>query len=229
MGRSTCRRLPLATCVALLAACVRVAEPGDAEFAVRWDPAEGGPSTAAAVTRLLELRPGREESFEVRYYDAPTPASAPDSARVILRERSRDGGKTELVVKYRRAAPVTGKWTCPLGQRADRTAQVDIGFGPGGSVSRMYSYSCEVSADSFPASLHASPRACSISIARVTTDHLKIETWPLPNGEQLLEVSREARDSQSDLAGFEAIVNRLIAAGAHPIAESKTALAGTCR
>ena len=213
-----------------VAACVATAaDAPDAEYAVRWDPAEGGPRTAADVLRLLELGKAEVHTFEVRYYDAPVSASTPESARVILRERERDGDEDEILVKFRRATPLTADWTCPLGGRAERSAQVDVGFGPGDTIARTYSYSCELEADSFPPSLRATPHPCSITFTRATAKKIKIETWPLPSGDSLLEVSHVARDSQKELANFQKIVARLIAAGAHPKAESKTELAGACR
>jgi len=200
----------------------------DAEYAVRWLPSEGGPATAQDVLTLLDLGDAKMDSFEVRYYDAPATTHAPAHTRVILRERERDGSEDEIMVKYRRIAPLEGDWSCPLGGGAKRSSQVDVGFAPDGSVIRVYSYACEIRADSFPPSVHATPHACSIFFTRATAKKYKVETWPLPNGRALIDVSHVGPDSKKELAKFQAVVARLLDAGAHPRSESKTELAGAC-
>jgi hypothetical protein len=200
----------------------------EAEYAVRWLPSEGGPATAADVLKLLELGDPQMDSFEVRYYDAPATASAPSHSRTILRERERDGAEDEILVKFRRIAPLEGDWTCPLGGGAKRSSQVDIGFAPDGDVVRVYAYSCEIRADSFPPSVHATPHACSVFFTRATAKKFKVETWPLPNGRALIDVSHQGPDSKKELAKFQKIVGRLLDAGAHPRSESKAELAGAC-
>ena len=214
---------PLAFAIAALA----FSSP-DAEYAMRWEPADGGPQSASEVAYLLGLGTPTVTTFEVRYYDAPPPANAPDSARTIVRERARENGASDLIVKYRRAAPLHGTWSCPLGTAAKRAAQVDVGFGPGDSVERVYSYTCELVADSFPPSLHATPRACTIAVTRTTANGVKIEAWQLPNGRTLLEISRVAKDSRKELDKFRAMVDKLVVAGARPTLASKTRLAGQC-
>ena len=200
----------------------------EAEYAVRWLPSEGGPATAKDVLTLLDLGDAKMDSFEVRYYDAPVTKSAPAHTRTILRERERDGAEDEILVKFRRVAPLEGDWNCPLGSAAKRSSQVDVGFAPDGDVVRVYSYSCEIRADSFPASVHATPHACSIFFTRATAKKYKVETWPLPNGRALIDVSHVGPDSKKELAKFQAVVARLLDAGAHPRSESKTELAGAC-
>ena len=200
----------------------------EAEYAVRWDPAEGGPRTPTEVARLLGLHDAVETSFDVRYYDAPAVASAPDSARTIMRERVRQGGAPELIVKYRRGTPITGALTCPLEPEATPSAQVDVGFGADDSVIRVYSYTCELSGESFPPALHAVPRPCTIEVTRASAEGVKIESWSLAGGGALLEVSRVGRDSDKELGKFRRVVEKLTAAGVRPTMRSKTDIAGAC-
>jgi len=213
--------------LALAASCPGGA-PRDAEYAVRWFPADGGPRTEADVVQLLGLESPTESRFEVLYYDATPPASAPEGARTIVRERSSEGGTSEIVLKYRSAQPITGEWECALGPAAKRSSEVDVGFGDGGSITRVYSYSCEVNSDSAPPSLHAVAKPCTINVTRAAAGGFKIETWSLPGGHALLEVSRAGHDSEKELARFQRTVQKLVVAGARPTMRSKTELGSAC-
>ena len=72
------------------------------------------------------------------------------------------------------------------------------------------------------------PTDFSFRLTRATAKKYKVETWPLPNGRALIDVSHGGPDSKKELAKFQAVVQRLLDAGAHPRSESKTELAGAC-
>ena len=61
----------------LLSACAASLAAADAEFAIRWNPDEGGPQTATEVLAALGLEPGAESDFEVRYFKLAQPAQLP--------------------------------------------------------------------------------------------------------------------------------------------------------
>jgi hypothetical protein len=212
----------------------------DAEFAVRWDPAQGGPRDARAAARALGWRVRREESLRVRYYDAATPlADVPPGAQVVLRERRRKQG-VELTLKYRSeramtALPALDRWACPLGRKAEVKDEVDVSFDASASPGRAYSRSCSLErvadAAAVAARLGARPQPCESDVLRLRADPFKIEEWHLPDGGRLIEVSRNGRDSEKAAARFarEVVLELTSRLGAKPIASSKTAGSGCAR
>ena len=67
----------------------------DAEFAIRWDPAEGGPQTADEVRTALGLQRGKEKEFVVQYFTVNQPGNAAGDYKAIARERkTRTGADT---------------------------------------------------------------------------------------------------------------------------------------
>src|SRR5664279_3388409 len=79
--RYDCRRMSIVlwmfAAVLLPTAELAAAEPARAEYAVRWDPAEGGPADAGELLSFFGASEGGGRSYEVRYFDFPRPASAP--------------------------------------------------------------------------------------------------------------------------------------------------------
>jgi hypothetical protein len=67
-----------------------------------------------------------------------------------------------------------------------------------------------------------------ISVRPAEGGRLKVEEWTLPGGARRLEVSHNGRDDVDALAGFEGVVERLRAAGARFLEESKTELGSRC-
>ena len=57
-----------------LPAAVPAPEPRNAEFAIRWDPAEGGPKSAQEVYEILGTSLPSPERYAVRYFDLPRPS-----------------------------------------------------------------------------------------------------------------------------------------------------------
>ena len=207
-------------------------EPRRAEYAVRWNPAEGGPPALAEVLALLGAPPGESSACEVRYFELPRPATAPPGAAVVLRRRSCEDGRAEIRLKYRSPRPLAGDWACPAGIPFRRQAEVDVGFGGSDAPSRVYSYSCTLEAPEPPASLGAVPRKCASRMVRSEagsgTERFKVETWTLPDGGTRIELSRSAANSVDELARFEELVERLRAKGARPLKQSKTELGSRC-
>ena len=206
--------------------------PKHAEYAARWDPSAGGPATAAEVLGRLGLKaPGAGTACEVRYYDLPAPAGAPRGAAVILRRRVCDDGTAEIRLKYRTDRPVDA-WACPAGLHFSAKSEVDVGLGAE-APSRVYAYACTVSEGVPPPPLRAVAKPCAARMTRVSARsadgrQIKVEEWSLPGGARRLEISRTDADEVDALAAFERLVERLRAAGARFLAESKTELGSRC-
>lgn len=227
-------RVGLATASLLLANAALAA--GAAEFAIRWDPAEGGPGTLEAIAETLRLPNGKRKTFEVRYFAVKQPSGAPEGASAIARERLSEG-RMESMYKLRSpvAFPARGPqadWRCPFKVEAKRQNEVDVGWSVKGVPKKNYSRSCEAGghiADLLPARFMAQPLDCTSSMLRLTSERIKIERWSLPGGRQAFEVSTNGRDTDADLEAFAArVVRPLLAHGVRPLTQSKTQLGSSC-
>lgn len=203
-------------------------EPTRAEFAVRWDPSEGGLANAQEVLSFLKAHRKTEEVFEVRYYDLEPPANAPPDSITILRQRRQQGGKTEIRLKYRRTQPLDENWECPNDRLYEKSEEVDLSFVGTRLPNRVYSYSCTLIAQQPPVSLHAVPKKCSARVVRYEFHKFKIEEWTFPDGNVKLELSRSAENSGAELAKFQKVVTRLLEQGVRPSHQSKTELGSQC-
>ncbi len=220
------RALLLAAAV-LPATGLAAAEPGRAEYAVRWDPADGGPASAAELLSFLGASNAEGRRYEVRYFDFPAPAGAPAGAAPILRQRVAQDGEAEIRLKYRSAQPLSGAWACPEGAGFRKSEETDVTFAASGPE-RSFAYSCSLDAASPPALLAATPKTCSARMVRYEHGGDKIEEWTLPGGGVRLEVSRTGSDDAKHAAKFGKLVDRLRARGVKPLDESKTELASRC-
>jgi hypothetical protein len=194
-------------------------EPEKAEYAVRWNPAQGGLATAAEAVAFLGGGDGRSEAWEVRYFDVEPPQGAPPDVTTILRRRMSVGGLGEIRLKYRSVRPLEGPWSCPAGSAFRQSEEVDVGFGGSDAPSRVYSYSCTLDAAEPPGSLSAVPRKCVSRMVRFQAGDrrrgkYKVEAWTLPDGTTRLR--------------FADLVERLRARGVRPVDESKTELGSRC-
>jgi hypothetical protein len=203
-------------------------EPADAEYAVRWDPSEGGFANAEEVLDFLGAPKVRGETYEVQYFDLPPPENAPPGSTVILRRRRKAGGGSEIRLKYRREAPLAGNWGCPGGRGFEPREEVDFSFTGSGEPGRVYSYSCTLKAGEPPELLAAIPKKCVSRIARYVFGGFKIEEWTLPGGGMQLEVSRSAANTAGEFARFERFVSKLLERGIRPSPRSKTELGSQC-
>ncbi|HTR02109.1 MAG TPA: hypothetical protein VMN82_02850 [Thermoanaerobaculia bacterium] len=206
-------------------------EPKGAEYAVRWNPADGGPSTPAEALALLGAGASAGAECVVRYFDLAAPAGAPAGTTAILRQRV-CGGDDDLRLKFRSLHPLGSGWRCPPDADYRKRAQVDIGFGES-APARVYSYSCTLPVAEPPASLHATPKPCASRMTRFDADTpacpgCKVEEWRLPDGGVRLEISQTAPNAVDALAAFTSVVGRLRARGARPVDESKTELGSRC-
>jgi hypothetical protein len=211
-----------------LAACAQAREPKEAEFAIRWTPADGGPQTPAQVLKLLGTPDAQPVNYEVRYFDEPTALAAPESTEVIVRLRSMHDGASQVRLKYRRAAPWPADWKCPAAMHFERSEQVDVAFLDGGRLARTYSYECTLDAVEPPPALHAAVKSCSAFMVRYEAKRARLEEWVLPGGQVVLEVSHAAANTAAELEHFKVIADTLIAHRANPSALSKTRLASDC-
>jgi len=206
----------------------------DAEFAVRWDPDEGGPAALDAVLDRLSLPPGQAKQMVVQYFSVPQPPELPAGFTAIARERA-SGAQTEAMYKVRGPSPLPGggkEWTCPLAPPAKSKSEVDVSVLASGAVRKSYSRSCSVErtmADSLPKVIHAKPLGCTSSVRRLKTGDVKVELWELSGGNKAIEVSWTAKDTPADLQAFRSrIVTPLVASGIKPLSESKTELGSIC-
>jgi hypothetical protein len=224
----------------LLAARSAVCAALPAEFAVRWDPADGGPRTAQEVAAALQLEGGRQKAYQVRYFAVRQPRGAAEGrdAVAIVRQRT-SGHESESMYKLRSTLafgpgdPLAG-WRCPFpaSAKARSKRSVDIGWFAEGQARRAYSLSCVASGAvdaTVPAGLQARPLACSSRVRRVEVADIKIEQWRMPGAGTILDVSWNGADTAADLERFAArIVRPLVAKGIRPREESKTEMGSGC-
>ena len=221
---------------ATLSGAARAAPP-DAEFSIRWDPVRSGPATPEAVLQALGRKPGKRSRFEVQYFDISTPADAPPGFDPIMRKRT--SGKTaELTYKLRGGKPwpeptPLKHWPCPLLSPIERKEEADIAFLGAEQTHKVWSRSCSHSSRQLdiavPPALSPQPNSCRSTMTRLKSRDLKVEAWQLPDGSQLLEVSRAGRDTPADSAAFrDQVVKPLLARQVMPLQRSKSARGGEC-
>lgn len=221
-------RALLVAAALLPAAGLLAGEPERAEYAVRWDPAEGGPASVRELLAFLGAQASTGRAYEVRYFDFPRPANAPPDSIAILRQRTREDGKAEIRLKYRSAHPLPESWACPDGARFKKAEELDVSFAASPEPARVYAYSCTLVAKAPPAVLGATPKSCAARMVRYEFEGDKIEKWTLPGGGARLEVSRAAPNGPEQLAKFGELVERLRARGVKPLDESKTEFGSRC-
>jgi hypothetical protein len=224
--------LPLAA-----AAWPSCAAAQDAEFAVRWDPRQGGPATPQDALHGLRLRASAPSYFEVQYFEFTAPAGLPPGFDAILRKRL-TGGEAELTFKLRGDAPLPAqptlqRWDCPLGKTKDRKDEADISFAGAGRVIKAHSRSCSIESRTAdvqpPAALQARPKGCGSTMTRLRSGKLKIEEWKMADGGVLLEASRPGRHDDASLRAFEReVLKPLLALQVRPLERSKSAIGGDC-
>ena len=202
-----------------------------AEYAVRWDPAQGGPNTLDAVLIVLKEPGGKPKNSVVQYFSVPQPSKLPDGFAAIVRERTLDG-QVESTYKLRGPTQVPGSaQKCPL-KAGHGKNEVDISVLGPGSLKRSFSYSCSAEGtvkSTLPRKLHAKPLGCSSDFARVEVSETNVESWSFPAGRKLLEVSWKGHDNSMDLQSFlTRVVQPLMASGVKPLSESKTLLGSVC-
>lgn len=220
--------LILAAVFAPLAACAQAHEPKEAEFAIRWAPADGGPQTPKEVLKLLGTPDAQPVNYEVRYFNEPAALAVPESTEVIVRLRSMHDGTSQVRLKYRRTVPWPAGWKCPGAMNFSKSEQLDVAFLDGGKLARIYSYECTLDATEPPPALHAAVRNCASFMVRYEAKRARLEEWAMPGGEVVLEVSHTAPNTAAELAKFKVIADTLIAHRASPSALSKTKLASDC-
>ena len=209
----------------------------DAEFALRWDPRQGGPATPQQALHELGLKAGKSSRFEVNYFDFTPPDGLPAGFDPILRERI-SGGKAELTFKLRGGAPLPAQprlmqWACPLGATPDRKDEADITLVGIGRSLTAYSRSCSIESRDLslqpPAALQARPRGCGSTMTRLESGKLKVEQWQLADGTVLLEASRPGKQTEASQRAFEReVLEPLLALKVQPLERSKSALGGEC-
>jgi hypothetical protein len=232
------RAWPLALAAALAVSSLPAsAAATDGEFAVRWDPRQGGPATPQDALRELRLEASAPSHFEIQYFDFTPPDGLPAGFDAILRKRL-TAGAAELTFKLRGGAPLPAQpslkqWACPLGPTKDRKDEADITFVEAGRTIEAYSRSCSVESRRAdippPATLRARPKGCGSTMTRLRSGKLKIEEWKMADGSTLLEASRPARHDEASMRAFEReVLKPLLALKVLPLERSKSAIGGDC-
>jgi hypothetical protein len=209
----------------------------DAEFALRWDPRQGGPATPQDALQGLGLKASTPSHFEIQYFDFTEPAGLPAGFDAILRKRL-TGGAAELTFKLRGTQPLPVEpslkhWDCPLGPAQDRKDEADITFVEAGRTITAFSRSCSVESRQAdiepPAALQARPKGCGSTMTRLRSGKLKIEQWKMADGSVLLEASRPGKHTEASMRAFERLVLQpLLALKVQPLQRSKSAIGGDC-
>ena len=209
----------------------------DAEFAVRWDPRQGGPATPQQALHELRLKASAPSYFEVQYFDFTVPAGLPAGFDAILRKRL-TGGEAELTFKLRGSQPLPAQpplkqWVCPLGATRERKDEADVTFVEAGRTLTAYSRSCSIESRDAdiqpPAALKARPKGCDSTMTRLRSGKLKIEEWKMADGSVLLEASRPGRHDEASMRAFESqVLKPLLALKVQPLERSKSAIGGDC-
>jgi hypothetical protein len=226
------KRLPcLALAFSLGAAGAAAANEGKvgAEYAVRWDVAEGGPKTTAETLKLLRQEAGETEEYSVVYFNVKAPADAPPGFAPILQQQTRDK-KVELVFNYRGRRKLAS-WKCPLPSANEMKAEIHESFAAN-ATNRAHSYSCKIESDKPiepPAALAAS-KPCTSKMIRTKAGNLEIEYWELPNDLKVIEVSRNGAPAKKDRDAFRReVVSRLKGEGVKPLERGMADLGKGCR
>jgi hypothetical protein len=231
------RAIWFALATTLIAPNAALAAKLDAEYAVRWDPRQGGPATPEEALRELQLKPSEPTRSQVQYFDFTPPADVPPGFDAILRKRVSDG-QAELTFKLRGTAalpatPSLKSWPCPLGKTKDRKDEADVTFIEGGQVLKAFSRSCDLNSHDLamqpPAALQARLKGCKSTMTRVRAGKLKVEQWRLADGSTLLEASRPGRHDASAQQAFEReVLQPLMRLKVQPLNRSKSAIGGDC-
>jgi len=234
---SSSLRACLLVLAAALAALPAHAAAMDAEFALRWDPKQGGPATPHDALRELHLKAGKPRRFEVQYFEFTPPADVPPGFEPILRKRISQG-EAELTFKLRgnKAPPAQlplKRWACPLGSTPDRKDEADVTWIGSGRTLTAYSRSCSVESRDLgllpPHALQARPKGCGSTMTRLVSGKLKVEQWQLADGTTLIEASRPGQHSEASMRAFEReVLEPLLALKVQPLERSKSAIGGDC-
>jgi hypothetical protein len=234
----TCRLGFAAAALLTIPLATQAASP-TAEYAIRWDPAQGGSTAAQAWAKLGA--PGAEaDTFVVRYPSITAPPPLPAGFKAIVRKRERTNkARYELTYKQRGPAPSLDgtslkHWPCPVGATKDRKDEVDVSFHSLSTTVRAHSRSCTVESKDAPPrapeALAIRPAACEHQMTRWKRDGLALEEWSLKGGRTVIEVSASGGATDKELAAFrkdvvEVLVQQL---GITPLEASMTELASRC-
>jgi hypothetical protein len=226
-----------AAALATLALWAPQAGATDAEFAVRWDPRQGGPATPEDTMRELRLTVDERSQAKVEYFEFTPPPGLPEGFTPILRQRT-SGPSHELSFKLRGSQPLPDTptlkhWDCPLGPTDDRKDEVDVGFVAADRTMIAYSRSCDLNtrdAAAPPPALKARPKGCASTMTRLRSGKLKIEEWRLADGSVLLEASRPGKHNAKSTRAFEHdVLKPLLALKIQPLERSKSAIGSDCK
>ena len=230
-------RLSFIVMTMLLLAAALPVYAQDAEFAVRWDPRQGGPATPQDALRGLRLKASAPSYFEVQYFDFSAPAGLPAGFDAILRKRL-TAGEAEITFKLRGSTPLPARptlkqWDCPLGATKDRKDEADVTFIEAGRTITAYSRSCSIESRDVdiqpPAALQAQTKGCGSTMTRLRSGKLKVEEWKMADGSVLLEASRPGKHDEASLRAFERqVLKPLLALKIQPLQRSKSAIGGDC-
>ncbi|NDZ17806.1 hypothetical protein [Variovorax sp. WS11] len=217
-------------------------DPHPAEYAIRWDPADGGPKSAAETWAKLELADGDKDTFNIWYSTVSAPPNLPNGFKAIVRERQKTNKKKyELTYKHRGqvplpATPSLAQWTCPVGATDEKKDEVDVSFYGLTNVVHAYSRSCTVESKDappvIPKALKTKRADCKSTVTRLKLEKLTVEEWhvPGPGKRTIIEVSQSGADTNVDLGMFrDRIAKKLVEEyKIKPSKSSMTELGSSC-
>ncbi|MBQ0929031.1 hypothetical protein [Ideonella alba] len=206
-----------------------------AEYAVRWDTAQGGPTDLAAVAQRLGLNPRKTQQARVGFLRMAQPAGLPSGYRLIGRERIfvKEGQeKPEVMLKLRGPDPwpaAVAHWPPRLAHRAELKFEVDVswlGHAPMRALSMSLTVDDALAVQVLPASwVEHTPLAYSQMVRHRFDNDIAAEHWQLPDGRAVFEVSMGGTDDDASLARFVSQVVQPLA-GIQPLPGGMTDLAG---
>ena len=238
---------------AVVTAAALLISPGawalDAEYAIRWDPSQGGPDTLDKVVSDLGQKVKKRQQAVVTYLQVVPASPLPEGHKLIARERvfaplpgdasksakKKDGAKREVMMKLRvpeGQLSAARQWVCPLMGSTQSKLESDISWPPSPQT-RAVSASCKAEdrsmMETIPAALKPRPGPCAAStMVRVKTEQdITIERWILPSGRVIVEVSLSASDDKEGIDQFRNLVVAKLN-GIQPLPEGMTTLASSC-
>lgn len=206
----------------------------DAEYAVRWEEAQGGPKGLAEIASLLGLKDYKEQMATVAFFAVKQCSAVPEGFKLIARERvfkKKKGDAPEVMLKLR--GPVTPgtdptvAWVCPLPKNNKSKVEVDVSW-TGSDMKKSLSRSCsqedEFALKIIPKDLAPVAPKCRSEMQRFKGEDLTIERWTLSDGRIVYEVSMSGQDDTESEQRFKKVVLQSLP-GIRPLSSGMTDIA----
>lgn len=206
----------------------------DAEYAVRWEEAQGGPKSLTEIASMLGLKDYKEQMATVGFFAVKQCSVVPEGFKLIARERvfkKKKGDAPEVMLKLR--GPVTPgtdptvAWVCPLPKADKSKVEVDISW-TGSDMKKSLSRSCSQEDESalkiIPKDLAPVAPKCRSEMQRFKGKDLTIERWTLGDRRIVYEVSMSGQDDGQSEQRFKKVVLQALP-GIRPLSSGMTDIA----